>query len=114
MVSAIITTFNRPVLFERALKSVLRQSYRDFEIIVVDDCSSESYAIPRGVRWFRLPENKGLSYARNFGISKAQGMYVVCLDDDNELLPDFLQKTVDLIGDDDAIAVTSDSIQRFR
>ena len=49
--------------------------------------------------------NKGLSAARNTGIKAAQGKYIVCLDDDNELMPEFLEKTIEEIGDYDAVAV---------
>src|SRR3990167_951301 len=93
MVSIIITTFNRPKLLERALKSALNQTYKDYEVIVVDDCSD----IPveaNGVRIIRHEVNKGLSATRNTGIKAAKGKYVVCLDDDNELYPTFLEKTI--------------------
>src|SRR3989338_2953027 len=70
MVSIIITTFNRPKLLERALKSALNQTYKDYEV------------------------NKGLSATRNTGIKAAKGKYVVCLDGDNELYPTFLEKTI--------------------
>ena len=103
--SIIITAYNRPELLKRALKNVLNQTYKDYEVIVVDDCSDVALEVPQGVRLIRHIFNKGLSAARNTGIKEARGNYIVCLDDDNELLPEFLERTIDVIGDYDAIAV---------
>ena len=108
--SIIITTYNRSkILEERSLRSALNQSFKDYEIIVVDDCGSDDTGKivlkHKNIRYFKLPVNQGLSAARNFGISKAKGKYVVCLDDDNELMPDFLKETILNIGTWAAIKV---------
>src|SRR3990167_1190392 len=98
--SIIITTWNRPELLKRALKSARSQTFKDYEVIVVDDCSD----IPvEGA--IRHEVNKGLSAARNTGIKVAKGKYVVFLDDDNELMDRFLEKSIQAIGDYDAVAV---------
>ena len=90
--SIIITTWNRPELLKRALKSARSQTFKDYEVIVVDDCSD----IPvEGA--IRHEVNKGLSAARNTGIKVAKGKYVVFLDDDNELMPEFLSQTVPIL-----------------
>lgn len=105
--SIIITTYNRPELLRgRSLKSALAQDFEDYEIIVVDDCSDDYYVIEDSLlvsHFIRHKENKGLSAARNTGIKAAKGKYIVCLDDDNELLPNFLKETVKNIADYDAI-----------
>lgn len=95
-VSVIITTYNRPNLLQRAIESVLRQTYQDWECIVVDDASDEpvrgivdSYADSR-FRYYRHDENKGLSAARNTGLRLAEGAMIAYLDDDDEWLPDKL------------------------
>jgi glycosyltransferase involved in cell wall biosynthesis len=102
-VSVIITTYNRAKeLAERSLPSVLRQTYNNFECIVVDDASTDETPkiiedfIRRGVdiKYLRLKENKGLAAARNYGVSHAKGEFIVFLDDDNELSPKFLEITV--------------------
>lgn len=108
--SIIITTFNRAkILEERSLRSALWQSFKDCEIIVVDDCgndNTEKVVLKyKNVRYFKLPFNQGLSAARNFGIKKAKGKYVVCLDDDNELMPNFLKETIKEIGSATAVRV---------
>ena len=108
---------NRAYLMaKRALRSSLTQIFKDYEIIVVDDCGNDNTEEVvnlhkkefSSLAYYKLPENRGLSYARNYGISKAKGKYIVCLDDDNELLPTFLEETIkifDLYGYVDAVSV---------
>jgi glycosyltransferase involved in cell wall biosynthesis len=79
-VSVIIPTYNRANLVEKAIKSVLKQTYQDFEIIVVDDGSTDNAEeIIRGFKDKRVKyikkykENKGSSVARNIGIKVARG-----------------------------------------
>ena len=89
LLSIIIPTYNRPKLLLRAVNSALAQTIEDFEVIVVDDCSSEPIDLspnPR-LRIIRLPENKGGSAARNIGTQAAKGHWINFLDDDDELLP---------------------------
>lgn len=113
--SIIITTLNRPELvLKRSLPSAERQTFKGkYEIILVDDGSTMSYnkvlehmkgsTVP--FKYIELDVNRGLSYARNRGVREAQGTYIVCLDDDNELLPDFLKETIATIGNADAVSV---------
>jgi hypothetical protein len=95
-VSVVLTTFNRSALLTRAIESVLAQTLDDFELIVVDDCSTDdtSEVISRiddpRVSFMRHETNLGLASARNSGIHRARGRFVCFLDDDDELLPDKL------------------------
>lgn len=91
-VSVIISTYNRRALLKKAIRSVLDQSMPDFEVIVVDDCSTEegieaaalSFSDPR-VKYFRMPENSGHDGpVKNFGIKQATGEYICFLDDDDQ------------------------------
>ncbi len=93
--SVIIPVYNRAGPLARALKSVLAQTCKDFEIIVIDDGSSDntkhvvdSFADPR-IHFFEQ-ENKGASAARNAGIDLARGNYVAFLDSDDVFLPHHL------------------------
>ena len=95
-VSVILPTYNRAALLPRAVNSVLAQTYTDFELLIVDDCSSDDtpqviaeFADPR-IRPFRQGANRGASAARNLGIGKARGEHLAFLDDDNEFTPDSL------------------------
>jgi len=93
-VSVVVPTYNRSAFLSRALDSVLAQTYADFELIVVDDHSSDATQStidkcandPR-VRAFRHERNMGQSRALNTGIAAARGEYVAFLDDDDAWLP---------------------------
>lgn len=92
LVSAIITTHNRRDLLIRAVKSVLNQTYKDIELIVVDDASDErADKVLKGfdLQYIYIPkeESKGGNHARNTGILAAKGEYVAFLDDDDYWLP---------------------------
>lgn len=95
--SVIIATYNRASLLPRALESVLRQSYRDFEIVVVDDGSVDNTAAvvsrysDSRIRYLKQ-RNAGLSAARNSGVAISSGLYTTVLDDDDEALPNWLEE----------------------
>lgn len=99
-VSVIITTYNRAHLLGRAVESVLKQTYHDFEIIIVDDCSSDdTKEIVRGfkdhrLRYIRHEQNRGNAISRNSGIYSARGKYIAFIDDDDEWLPNKLKLQV--------------------
>ena len=97
-VSVIIPTHNRADLLPRAVSSVLCQTYDDYEIIIVDDCSTDhtretvaSWNEER-IRYIRHTENRRQSCALNTGIQKARGKYVAFLDDDDEWVPTKLER----------------------
>ena len=98
LVSVIITSYNYARYLERAIRSALNQSLNtsSFEVIVVDDCSTdESHLIldnyAEDVKVIKLEKNSGLSVARNTGIKKAKGQYVVFLDADDYMQSDLLK-----------------------
>ena len=102
-VSVIIITYNRARLLSRAINSVLSQTFTDFELIIVDDCSRDNtQEIISGFEDYRISQhrhrrNKGLSAARNTGIVNARGDFIAFLDDDDEWLPKKLQLQVSLL-----------------
>lgn len=88
-VSVVLPTHNRAPLLARAIRSVLAQTYRQLELIVVDDASTDatpdvvrSFKDPR-VRYLRLDRNRRVAAARNAGIREAAGDIVAFLDDDD-------------------------------
>lgn len=99
-ISVIIPTYNRAKLLPRALHSVLKQSYKAEEILIIDDGSSDNteevlQAFMSHIRYIKQ-ENSGVSAARNKGIELARCEWVAFLDSDDEWHTDKLQKQVDL------------------
>ncbi|GBE39173.1 MAG TPA: glycosyltransferase [Nitrospirae bacterium] len=97
-VSVIIPTYNRAVQAAKAIRSVLDQTYRDLEVIVVDDCSSDDTeeAVKRlndnRIVYIRHDINKGGAAARNTGIRLAKGEFIAFQDSDDEWMPEKLEK----------------------
>ncbi len=104
-VSVIITTYNRADLLSRSVHSVLDQDFRDLELIVVNDCSTDNTARvlqslsedDARIRVVTHCANRGAGAARNSGIRAARGEYIAFLDDDDEWLPGKLSAQVDLL-----------------
>lgn len=97
LVSVIIPTYNRAALVPEAVASVLAQTYRDFELLVVDDGSTdgtqETLAAYGGeIQVLRRPNRRGVSAARNRGISAAKGEWLAFLDSDDLWLPEKLAR----------------------
>lgn len=111
LVSGVISTHNRtPDIVERALKSILGQTYTNIEVIVVDDSTSdfeerdevksvvESYS-DRNVRYIRHEKCQGACAARNTGLAAANGEIIGFLDDDDEWLPEKVEKMLPSFAD---------------
>lgn len=97
-VSVIIPTYNRAKSIGRAIKSVLNQTYQDFEIIVVDDGSTDnteqiakSFDNDR-IKYIKYEKNNGASVARNAGIRTSKRQFIAFQDSDDEWLPEKLEK----------------------
>lgn len=92
LVSVNITTFNRAQFLGRCLDSVLNQNYRNIEVVIVDDASTDNTTEVAEryrqqddrVKYFRHAQNKGNAYARNTALSQCKGLYVAFMDDDDE------------------------------
>jgi glycosyltransferase involved in cell wall biosynthesis len=101
VVSVILPTYNRASTLGRAVDSVLKQTFDDFELIIIDDGSTdESDAVLRAytndgrVRVIRQARNTGCAEARNVGVTASSGLYLAFQDSDDEWLPDKLEKSV--------------------
>ena len=93
--SVVIPLYNKEHYIEATIRSVLNQTCRDFEVLVVDDGSRDnSLALARKYESDRVrviaQENQGVSEARNTGIRNAQGEFICFLDADDEWRPDYL------------------------
>lgn len=117
-VSVIIPCYNGGSTIERAVNSVLNQSYSDVELIVVNDGSNDQKtlevldALPSHIQIIHQ-ENKGLSAARNTGLKSAVGYYVLTLDSDDYLSPEFIEKSVKLIEKESGLAYVFSYINMF-
>lgn len=100
-VSVIIPTYNRARYICRAINSVLDQTFTDYEIIVVDDGSTDNtreVLAPYGGKIVYIPQtNQGVSAARNKGIEQAKGEYIAFLDSDDYWMPEKLIEQVKIL-----------------
>lgn len=105
LISIILPTHNRAELLPLALNSLLGQSYANWEVVVVDDGSTDDTlavikSIPDPRIKYHYQENRQLNGARNTGISLAKGAFLGFLDDDDQFLPDHLELLVTAIMKD--------------
>ena len=102
-VSVIIPTHNRAELLCFTVKSVMNQTFQDFEIIIVDDASTDNTEEivnslrDKRIKYIRHETNKGEAGTRNTGVQNGKGEYIAWLDDDDEWLPDKLQRQVAIL-----------------
>lgn len=109
-VSVIIPVYNRETFIAEAIQSVLSQTFTDLELIIIDDGSTDNTAqIVQAVDDPRLryipQENRGVSAARNHGISLAQGDYIAFLDSDDSYLPTKLERQIALFQADSTLGM---------
>ena len=109
LVSVNLTTHNRSHLIERALKGILNQTYKNYEIIIVDDASSDNtkeiikkyQKRNKRIKYIRHKQNKGLATARNTALKHSKGKYIAFLDDDDEWIDkNKLQEQVEIFEND--------------
>jgi len=103
-ISVIITAYKSAKTVNRAIQSVIKQTYQNFECIVVDDASADDtqnvvnqIQDPR-IRYVRLDKNRGVAAARNEGIKLAHGGYIALLDSDDEYLPERIEENLKAIS----------------
>lgn len=97
LVSVIMPTFNRGAIISHAIASVLRQTYKNFELLIVDDFSTDNtkdeikkFVDDSRVKYLKNSHIKGVCGARNTGLENARGVYIAYLDTDNEWDEDYL------------------------
>ncbi|MBC6445212.1 MAG: glycosyltransferase [Alphaproteobacteria bacterium GM202ARS2] len=121
IVSVVIATYNRAHLLPHAIRSIINQTFTDWELIIIDDASSDMTEVvgrafatidPR-IRYYRHMENMGLAVARNTSTQLALGEYIALQDDDDVSLPNRLQKQVDFLNDSADMDMVSSWMQCF-
>ena len=99
-VSVITPVYNAEKFLKETIDSVLKQTYKDYEYLLVDDCSTDSSADivkeyaenDNRVKYIKLKENSGAAVARNTGLEHAQGRYIAFVDSDDLWYPEKLEK----------------------
>ena len=100
LVSIIMPSYNTAQFIEDAVQSVLKQSYTNWELIIVDDCSTDNTPeILKGfnddrIRCIINPDNRGAAYCRNLGLREANGEWIAFLDSDDLWLPEKLETQI--------------------
>ena len=110
-VSIIMPAYNCRDYIEDSIRSVLRQTYANWELIIVDDCSTDGTAeliqtysgIDARIRPIYFSENRGTSVARNAAIELAEGKYLAFLDSDDLWEPDKLEKQLNFMKEHNAV-----------
>ncbi len=119
LVSVIIPTYNRPTTLVNAINSVLRQTYKNFEIIVVNDAGVNIESIltslntNRNIIYVRHNVNRGRSAARNTGINLSRGEYVAYLEDDDVYFPHHIETLLTHLTNNNSEIVYSDAYRVF-
>lgn len=114
MVTVVITTYKRKLdIVERAIRSVVAQTYRDWELIVVDDSPEDyeyrleikkmvnRYANDYQVVYHANPKSSGACFSRNVGLEMARGEFIAYLDDDDEWVPSKLERQTEAMNNAD-------------
>lgn len=109
VISVIVPIYNVEEYLDACLKSIQDQTFRDFEVLLINDGTPDN-SMEIAMRYvqqddrFRLfnNENQGLSYARNFGLERAQGDYIAFIDSDDRINEEYLEKLYEAIKEYDA------------
>lgn len=103
LITVVVPTYNRASTIKRAIESVLNQTYNNWELIIVDDGSTDGtekvmqlYLSDKRITYCPI-KNAGASHARNYGIKMAHGEYISCLDSDDEYEPNRLEQQFNLM-----------------
>ena len=110
MISIIIPIYNVSAVLSTCIQSILVQTYPDFEVLLIDDGSTDESAslcdryanLDARIRTFHKP-NGGVSTARNLGLDNARGEYITCIDSDDSVEADYLEKLIQDFNEDFAV-----------
>ena len=115
-VSVIVTTFNRKFFLTETLNSILNQTFKDFELIIVDNYSDYNFIAhintfnDKRIRAFQNQNNGVIAVNRNFGIKKAKGKYLAFCDDDDIWFKEKLDHQINIVRENGCDLVSSNMI----
>lgn len=111
LVSVITPIYNYGVMFQKTLLSVFESTYTNLEVVIICDGSEDNYVLKKLDTLKNHPnfkvlyqKNSGPSEARNFGISESKGQFILPLDSDDMIYPDYIQSCVNILKKDDKIS----------
>lgn len=110
-VTVMMTVFNAQRFLFKAVISILKQTFEDFELLIVDDASTDSSVDivcsfrDSRIRLIRNPQNKGVAFSRKRALTEAQGEYVAVLDADDEAMPTRLAREVEYLDNHPDVAL---------
>ena len=120
LISVITSVHDRPQFLEEAVDSIRRQSFQDWEHIIVDDGSTnpQTREILKKIEgspktFIYRTDNRGLGAARNFGIERSNGQYILTLDDDDKWHPEFMAEALKLINEKPGTGVVTAWLKEF-
>lgn len=119
LVSVIMPVYNGAPYIKMAIKSIINQTYRNIELMLIDDCGTDSskeiiekYAKEdERIRIFNNPQNMGIAYSRNVGLDNARGKYIAIMDDDDYVFEYRLEKQVRFLEENIAYAAVGGKAQ---
>lgn len=117
-ISAVMALYNTPIEYlQKTVESILNQTFKDFEVIVIDDASTVDYKEffeqfkDNRIKYFKLDKNAGPGNARNEGIKKASGEYIAIVDSDDIYLPKRFELQSKFFDENPEISLTSTSFR---
>jgi len=116
-VTVIMPVYNAEKYIRKAINSMFQQSYPDFELLIIDDCSTDSSMKivdefkDKRLRIIRNLQNKGIAYSRNRGIDESKGEYIALMDDDDIAIVNRLEKQVCFLDETSNIDVVGGAFQ---
>ncbi len=117
LVSVIMPAYNAERYIGLAIESILRQTYENLELIIIDDCSQDNTMnivnqfIDSRIRIFHNKKNQGISYSRNYALEVSQGKYIAIMDDDDVSFDHRLEKQVTFLENNTDIGVVGGRVE---
>lgn len=117
-VSVVIPCYNSHQYLQEAIDSVKRQTFKDYEMLVVNDGSTDPETIHTLDKLdpsikVLTKENGGLAAARNFGINNSSGEVIITLDSDDKFAPDFFKEAIEILNKEKETGIVSSYVQEF-
>ncbi len=110
LVSIIMPSYNTAKYIAKSIQSVLNQTYKDWELLIVDDCSTDNtdevvkpFLVDSRIKFFKNEHNSGAAVSRNKAMREAQGEWLAFLDSDDLWLPSKLEKQLKFMKDNDCV-----------